>query len=471
MNGVRTRFAAVMGVGLVVAGLASCGGGASPTPGTGSSPATPAGTHSAQSTGARPTPTASSMSAGSLSASAATAPDCPSVLHFDDGATTNPDTAADGRQMAVHKLSLDAAPWLTSSSMVLRRGFADGSRIAWIEEAKHYPGESATPPPPGPHAPGKVMLEDCGSGSEPAVIASIPANDGELDLPVISGNDVMWVWWGSSGSALGAWRVSAYDTQGKVTVTVIQSGDSGFLPDPPSSRQPLVPSPQLDGRHYVTNVKTAEPDVSNIVVGSLASPTSQLITDLGPGSTPFAVPPAESAISGDIAAYVAAASSNQWNIWVYDFTTGESRQVTRTGAATGGKVVDLDPRLSGDQLAYTQTLQQGLGSGSVWLQDLSSGKTIALSPSLSGDGRPEQLAISSHWVVWETLNTLHFVPIDHPDIAYEVSLGDVMSGGVGTVVGLQARGDNITWTSESPDPNSPGEWASRLYWFRLPPPS
>lgn len=410
------------------------------------------------------------MSAGSVSASAATAPDCPSVLHFDDGATTNPDTAADGRQMAVHKLSLDAAPWLTSSSMVLRRGFADGSRIAWIEEAKHYPGESATPPPPGPHAPGKVMLEDCGSGSEPAVIASIPANDGELDLPVISGNDVMWVWWGSSGADLGAWTVSAYDTRSELKKTVIQSGSATLLPDPPSPHEPLVPSPQLDSGRYITSVKTAEPAVSNMLVGSLASGTYQLITNADPASKPSMIPPDESAISGDTAAYVSSTASSTWNIWFYKFTTGEKRQVTDASAMDGYPVVDLDPRLSGNHLAYIQTIEQGPGYGSVWLDDLASRKTIALSPSLSGNGRPEQLAISADWVIWETLGTLHFVPIDHPDIAYEVSLGDVMSGGVGTVVGLQARGDNITWTSQSPDPKSPGEWTSRLYWFRLPPP-
>lgn len=469
MNDRKARLLGLAAIGpLLAAGLASCGGGASPGSRTVSPLASAYSTPPVATTRADSGP-ATAVPSAALSAPAVAASGCPSTLHFDGGGETHSETAADGRTIIVHHLRFDASAWLTSSSLALRRGSAEGSRIVWIAEAKHFSGEQVTPPPPGPYAPGKLMLEDCGEGANPAVIAAIPANHGEFDLPVLSGDDIAWVWWASSGPDLGSWNVSAYDTRSKTTTTVIQSGKSNFLPDPPSDHEPLVPSPQVDGGRYITSVKTADPGVSNILVGSLATGTHHFITDFGPASKPFAVPPSQSAISGETAAYVLATASSPWNIWVYNFATDTKRQVTNTGAMSDGQVVDLDPRLSGDHLAYIQTLQQGPGDGSVWLQDLSSGKRVALSPSLSGDGRPEQLAISSDWVIWETLGTLHFVPTDHPDMAYEVSLGDVTSGGVGTVVGLQAQADNITWTSESPDATSPGEWISHLYWFRLPP--
>ena len=427
--------------------LAGCGGGGSQkpsdlAPGATTTPAVSPSTPLATSPGATPTP------GGALSARAAASPDCPATLAFDTGdAAPVAQTAADGRTLKNYRLAFEATPWMRSTELDFNQPYADGDRLAWIERVR------------APQTPGSLKTLVCSSVSEPTVLATKAYADGQVDIPTVSGDDIFWEEWSSRGANLGSWSVQRFNAGNGQTTTLF--GTPEFLGDDGTSgHQPLAPVTQVEGGRYIADVKTDEPEVTNILVGTIGNNEHHLITNFTRADPPIDAG-IDQDISGTKAVYMARDRTKgdwTWDIWLYDFTTDTS---TRLTDAIGGGVFYNTPHIDGDHVAYVQSIPEGNGSDSVWLADLATGTRLALMPVSSGSGRPALLGLGSKWIVWESLLTLHFARIDDPNTLYEVAMPD-------PALQLEVHGNNITWVSITNDRDTGRILASNIYWFRLP---
>ena len=388
-----------------------------------------------------PVPTVTGVDTPTPSTRTQVFPACPDTFPFRWGAPADAATAADGRAIVIRQSEFDGRPWIESKYTDYGQPYADGPLIAWIEA---FPEVFPTY---------RLRAFDCETRRS-YELGSRDYEQGQLDVPVVDGSDIVWGDWASRGPENGLWWIRRFNLEDGETTVLLDSAD--FLPEPGAvAREPLVAEPAIDDGRFITWIKSAEPDVTNILVGNLDGTSARLVTDVGP----LEVGP-DVEVAGEQAVYLRrdlVQGEWTWDVYLYDFASGETRRLTE--AVGDSRTYEL-PAIDGEYAAYVETIPVGDGTYSVWLQRLKDGQRWALSPYYPSEN-VGVVKMGGGWVVWETAYYLNLVSVDDISTIYRLRIES-------SALQLEVHNDSLVWISYAHAKHTGVITDYQIYWFRLP---